>query len=308
MNIASIDIGSNTVLLLIAEINKSNQTTIPLLNELRMPRISQGINESGIISNHSVQDLLNVISEYKNIINNYNCEKILVNATQALRVAKNGDEIIRTIKSKFGFNVEVISGNKEAYYSYLGAVSGFEINGNSVVIDIGGASTEIISGNNETILFQKSFPVGVVTMTEKYLMPVTNEENVKNLEVYLEKIFSTVSEIDSRNSKIIAVAGTPSTLAALKQNLSNYSESKVEGFKLYESDLNDFINVFKSMSPEEILNKYGQIINGRQDIILAGTIILKTIINLLGQHCLYSSSRGLRYGAIIDFKNSTNWE
>ena len=304
MKIASIDIGSNTVLLLIAEVDLKDKRLHPVLNVYRMPRISRGIDESKIISASSISNLLEVLSEYKIIIEKHNCSRVIVNATQALRVAQNSEEIISAIKAKFEFDVNIISGNDEAYLSFLGAQSGFELDSSVIVIDIGGASTEIVLGSNTEILFQKSFPIGVVTMTEKYLDPPITDINLNILEQYISEVLKEIINIDSTDADVIAVAGTPTTLACAKQSLPEYSDEKVEGFKLSKNDLNDFISVFKSMSSQSIRNKYGEIMNGREDIILAGTVILHTALKIMGKESLYVSGRGLRYGAIIDFMTS----
>lgn len=306
MKVASIDIGSNTVLLLIAEVDLANRKLIPLLNVYRMPRISKGINESKVISASSINDLLEVLREYKIIIEEHECSKVIVNATQALRVAQNSEDVLSEIKTKFELDINVISGNDEAYLSFLGAQSSFDLDSLAIVIDIGGASTEIVLGRNTDILFQKSFPIGVVTMTEKYLNPPLAVTNVENLEQYITKVFNELCDFDSTNADVIAVAGTPTTLACAMQNLLEYSDEKVEGFILNINDLIDFISVFKSISSQDIRERYGEIMKGREDIILAGTVILHTILKLLGKESLYASSRGLRYGAIIDFMNSTD--
>lgn len=306
MKVASIDIGSNTVLLLIAEIELEDKKLIPLLNVYRMPRISKGINESKIISASSISNLLEVLSEYKILIERHNCSRVIVNATQALRVAQNSEEIISAIKAKIEFDVNVIAGNDEAYLSFIGAQSGFDLDSSVIVIDIGGASTEIVLGSNTNILFQKSFPIGVVTMTEKYLEPPITDIDLENLEEYISVVLKELADIDSTDADVIAVAGTPTTLACAMQNLLEYSDEKVEGFKLNKNDLNDFISVFRSISSQSIRNKYGEIMNGREDIILAGTVILHTALNILGKESLNVSGRGLRYGAIIDFMTSKN--
>ena len=308
MKIASIDIGSNTVLLLIAEVDCQNMQFHPLLNIYSMPRISKGINTSNIISASSINDLFIVLTKYKKIIEEHNCSKVIVNATQAIRIAQNSEEIISVIKAKFGFNVNVISGNSESYLSFLGAQSGFTLDSSAIVIDIGGASTEIVLGHKTNISFQKSFPIGVVTLTEKYLEPPTTEMSFELLERYISKVFFELSYINSDNAEVISVAGTPTTLACVKQNLKKYSDEKVEGFELNLADLSNFISVFKSMSSQDILNKYGNVMNGREDIILAGTLILHTILKILKKGRLYVSSRGLRYGAIIDYINTRDKE
>ena len=305
MKVASIDIGSNTLLLLIAEVDIQSQSVIPILNEYRMPRISKGLKKNSFINAASIESLFNVLQEYKNIIEKHNCSKVILNATQALRVASNSTEIIDSIKSKFGFDVNVISGNHEAYLSFLGANSGLTSKYQSIVIDIGGASTEVIAGSESEIYYQKSFPIGVVTMTERYLKSSFSDEN---FELNLSNIFSELGTTDLSNLKVIAVAGTPTTLACAKQNLSEYSDEKVEGFILKAKDLKYFITSFKSMNSDKIRKTYGKIMDGKGDRGRDAGMILLSILNLIGNDYLYTSTRGLRYGAIVDYIKSIDKE
>src|ERR1035437_4630658 len=121
MNIASIDVGTNTVILLIAEITGNKFTT--LYNEFRIPRIGKGLNPGGKITKEKISELLNILSGYKTIIDKYNCDKILAIATNAFRIASNAMHIIEKVKNETGINIEIISGTQEAEYSFLGAVS-----------------------------------------------------------------------------------------------------------------------------------------------------------------------------------------
>jgi len=298
MRVASIDIGSNTVLLLIAEVSDSE--IIPILNEYRIPRISSGLANSGIITEESIEKLYGVLANYKSIITEHKCDKIIVNGTQALRVANNAKQIKELIKEQFDFDLNIVTGEAEALYSFKGALSTFSDNNNYAMIDIGGASTEVVYGNSEEVYFRKSFPIGVVTVKEKFLQsnPPTVEE-IKNLNIEMENIFDELSNLDLNNYSIISVAGTPTTLSALKQGLTEYSESKIERSVLSRMDLENFISTFQKLTYEEIKNRFSPIINGREDVILSGTFILLHLIEMLNKNELIVSGRGLRYGAVL---------
>jgi exopolyphosphatase/guanosine-5'-triphosphate,3'-diphosphate pyrophosphatase len=300
MKIASIDIGSNTVLLLIAEVNGSE--IVPIVNEYRIPRISSDLSKNGFILEESVNRLFEVLAEYKSLINLHNCDRVLVNGTQALRIASNSAEILSKIKEKFNFDLNIIPGETEALYSFKGALSSFTESGNYLMIDIGGASTEIVIGNRNEISFKKSFPIGVVVGKEKYLKsnPPQNDE-ILAFKNELSAIFSELKTIDFSNLQIIAVAGTPTTLAALKLGLEEYSESKIEKSFLTNTDLEYFSNKFQKLTYSEIKYHYSPIINGREDVIFSGTLILDYLLQLFNSEMLFVSGRGLRYGAILDF-------
>ena len=301
MTVASIDIGTNTVILLIAEAELSNNSLRPLHNEYRMPRMGKGLEPDGEISEEKLNLLFPILTEYKTIIEKYSCEKILVTATNAFRLASNSKEISSEIKDKFNFDVNIISGEVEADYAFLGALSGTEISCSSLVIDIGGGSTELIYGNRSEIFYKKSYPIGSVIATEKYLEhtpPLPKE--IEHLELKLEEIFKEVTE-KSKPEKVIAIAGTPTTLACMVKGLKEFEEAEIDGSDLTAADLQNLISEIKKLQPEQIKKTFGNVLSGREDIILGGALILKKLMEIIDLDKVMASSRGIRYGAIINY-------
>ena len=301
MNVASIDIGSNTVILLIAESDILNFSLRPLHNEYRMPRIGKGLLPGGAISDEKINLLFHILNEYKNIIEKYRCEKILVTATNAFRLASNSKEISNRINGKFNFDLNIISGDVEAEYAFLGALSGVDPARSTLVIDIGGGSTELIIGNRSEIIFKHSYPIGSVIATENYLKhspPLPNE--MEKLEFKLQEIFEQLTE-KSKPEKVIAIAGTPTTLACMVNGLKEFEESVIDGSNLTAVDLQNLISEIKVLLPEQIKKYYGNVLSGREDIILGGAIIFKKVMIILNVDEVSVSSRGIRYGAIINY-------
>jgi len=302
MNIASIDIGSNTVLLLIAEIEERTKDFKTILNRYEAPRLGKGLKNNGNISDKSIKKLLDVLTSYKNTIDEYNCKIILCTATNAMRVAKNSEEIISRIKTELDIDIEIITGEKEAELSFLGASTVLPGVVNRMVMDIGGGSTEIIYGSDEKINYKKSFPYGAVNLTEEFSHnEIPTKVELESLGKFIRKSFSELSSIVTPSIPLIAVAGTPTSLSAANLGLRDYDESLVEGSVLTIMDLEGFILEFSALSPSDILNKYGNILSGREDVILAGTIILKTVSEILTNEKIYVSGRGIRYGSVIQF-------
>ncbi|MDR3610797.1 MAG: hypothetical protein P4L27_09555 [Ignavibacteriaceae bacterium] len=299
MKIASIDIGTNTVILLIAEIK--NQQIITIKNEYRMPRIGQGLVPGNNIKENKIQELLVILSEFSDIIKLYNCKTVLVTATNAFRISANSSVIINTVKNKLGIQINIVHGKKEAEYSFLGGISGLnKEQSNLLVIDIGGGSTELIYGNPSSIVYSNSFQTGVVSGTEHFFIhdpPLSNEIN--KFETFLSELFINLNIPGS--TKAIAIAGTPTTLACIQKGLDNYNEDEVEGSILKLEDINKLKGELSLLSSNEIGGKYKQVIVGREDIIFAGTIILYKLMNLLNLSEVIVSTRGIRYGAIVDF-------
>lgn len=302
MNIASIDIGTNTILLLIAEVSKGSKKITPILNEYRIPRIGKGLVPGGEINRSQIELLFNVLNEYSEIITGYKCEKVITTATNAFRISSNGKEIADGIYKKYNFNVNIISGKDEAKLSYLGAVSDITENDINLVIDIGGGSTELVFGNGDEIYSRESYPAGVVRGTEKYFHhdPPISEE-IENFINELERIFNSLKLNKIKAKNIFAIAGTPTTLACLKQNLSVYDENQIEGSSLSYDEIDLFVKELSSLKSSQILEKYNAIVKGREDILLCGTIILHTLMRILKLNQVSVSAKGIRYGAIINY-------
>src|ERR1035437_452884 len=206
MKIASIDIGTNTVILLIAEI-KNNQI-IAIRNEYRVPRIGKGLTHSKNINDEKIKELIQSLSEYKNITKSYNCEVVIAIGTNAFRISSNATAIIKTVKDKLGIQINIATSLKEAEYSFLGALSDLnKENTDSLVIDIGGGSTELISGKMSQIKYINNFQAGVVSGTEgffKHDPPLSCE--IHTFDTFL---CSTSVHLDiPQNVRAIAIAGS----------------------------------------------------------------------------------------------------
>ena len=299
MIVASIDIGTNTVLLLIAEVDQDKKVDT-ILNEYRIPRIGKGLLPGKPISENKVTDLFNVLNEYEKIVEENNCERVFVTATNAFRIASNNDEIAQKIWEQFHWKVNIVPGEDEAYLSYLGAVSDVKDEDEILVIDIGGGSTELIFGNGNTVLYRKSFHTGVVSSTEKFLLndPPTTEQ-IQEFEQHLDLIFKELLVLNYSHEITIALAGTPTTLACMSLEIEEYNEEKIEGYVLEFGKINRIKEDIRKLSSIEILKSYKSVVKGREDLILAGDIILLKIMDLLKINNVRVSTKGIRYGAII---------
>jgi exopolyphosphatase / guanosine-5'-triphosphate,3'-diphosphate pyrophosphatase len=299
MKIASIDIGTNTIILLIADI--INNQIIPLHNEYRIPRIGQGLKQSKYISDDKINELIKILSSYKDIIQSYGCDMILATGTNAFRIAQNSLFIINTVKEKLGIHIIIASSLEEARYSFISAISDHYKEANDVmVIDIGGGSTELISGNMNQIKSINSFQTGVVSGTEEYLKhdpPLINEINT--FDAFLSSTFINLDL--PRNLKAISIAGTPTTLACIQKRLKYYSEEEVEGSILKNSDLYRLKEELSILSSKQIKEKFKEVVSGREDVLLAGTMILSKLMNLLSLTEVVVSTKGIRYGVILDY-------
>ncbi|MCB9220041.1 MAG: hypothetical protein H6610_11360 [Ignavibacteriales bacterium] len=300
MKIASIDVGSNTVLLLIAEVE--NRILTPLFNAYHSPRLGKGLVPGKNILDEKVFQLLSILKEYKSEIEKYNCEKIIITATNAMRIAANNNSIVQKIKDELDLDVEIIDGQTEAKYSYLGASSTIPNIKEKMVIDIGGGSTEIIHGIENDIKFKNSFQTGVVSLTEKFLsnFPYKNCD-IKNAEDFLIETFKILPQNIPFNLPTVAVAGTPTTLSCINQNLGEYVDEKVEGTFLTYQEIETTFDRVRLVHSNNMIETFGSVVKGREDVLFAGILILRSIMRLQRIDRIIVSGRGLRFGSIINY-------
>ena len=306
MTIASIDIGTNTVLLLIADVDPVTRKIIPLINEYRMPRIGQGTKQTGRISEERLKLLYDVLNEYKSIINGCNCDKVILTGTNAFRMAHNTPEIKDDLKKIFNFDLNVITGEDEAEYAYFGSISDLEDHSFSMVIDIGGSSTEIIFGEGLKVILKKSLQIGSVSATEQYFKsaPPTRAE-LDNFSTDIKRLFTSFDKTIIPK-KVIAIAGTATTLACMKLGIKEFEEKKVEKSRITIQDMRNIIGDLSSITASEILDRYGSVMKGREDIIFAGAFILYQFMEYFGIENVTVSTRGIRYGAIVKHLTKLN--
>jgi exopolyphosphatase / guanosine-5'-triphosphate,3'-diphosphate pyrophosphatase len=303
MTLASIDIGTNTVLLLIAEVFPGSQQITVLHNEYRIPRIGIDLLPGGNISEEKKNEFYQLLKEYTNVIDSFKCESVLAAATNAFRIAGNSSSIIAEVKALYGIEINVITGDQEAELSFLGAVSSFKDDETKkLVIDIGGGSTEIVYGTAGAIDFRRSFPAGVVSSSEKFFEKDTPDRS--EFINFLIEVFKELEKVTLAPVHSIAVAGTPTTLACIKKNINIFDEEKVEGTILTQTDLEKMTAEMELLKPAGILNKYTSVVKGREDLILSGAYILLYLLKVMKLPEIIVSTKGLRYGLVFNFLRS----
>lgn len=294
---ASIDIGTNTVLMVVADVTDDG-LIIPITEEQRLPRLGKNVDANRIISKDSVHRVLTTLLEYKKIAQSLQVSEIFACGTSALRDASNRDTVIESIQNETGIAVEIISGETEAKYTYIGALSAFQtLSPNTGVLDIGGGSTELVIGNNASMIAHYSLDIGAVRVTERYFnsLPPSRHslaEAEKNIRDTIVKNFVSV-ELE----RLIGVAGTVTTLAAIDLDIPQFSADLIEGHIISSQKIESMYREFSHYSLDD-MRRIPQIVSGREDILFAGIVILKTFLTIMKQNAIIVSTRGLRYGQI----------
>jgi len=298
MRIASIDIGTNTALLLIADIDDHGKIR-PLEHQQRFPRIGKEVDKNLLISPSAFKSVEEILQNYRNRADHFNVDKTIVCATSAIRDSTNKDDFIAHIKNTTGLDVEIITGDEEALLSYKGAISGLALPpSNMIVLDIGGGSTEISYQANTKFIFH-SFQLGAVRLTERFIRhnpPALDE--LSDMRKVIIKDFHKLDKYDLTNYSLIGVAGTVTTLACLDQDLMEFDVQKVSGYRLSLDRVKHWLNILTNKKSSEI-RLLSNTTEGREDIIIAGILILYEFMRQLEFKEIIVSERGLRYGMVL---------
>lgn len=304
MKIAAVDLGTNTCLLLIAEITRSG-TIRPLHQEQRLPRLGTSVDGTGVIHSDAADRIASVLREYLEISKKHGITSLTVCATSALRDARNAREFIDSVKRSTGVLIEVISGEEEALLTYKGALSGLPpTDEDLLVLDIGGGSTELsfpIPGtrNGSTKLEHYSFQIGAVRITERMLKhsPPLPAELASARELILEEL-APVRNPGFERFAAVGVAGTVTTLACLDQRLPAFDLGQVTGYGLSYDSVARWLGRLARMSGPEIAS-LSLATEGRADILTAGVLILHEVMSVFRLRSIRASERGLRYGIAL---------
>ena len=304
-NIASIDIGSNTVRLLILE-STGDQKFNLLVSKRNITRLGEGIDAQGKLTEHRMQTTLKVLSRFRQICLENGDPPLFAVATSAVREASNGQEFVRLAKKETGIDIKIITWEEEARLTLEGVYWKIPHENRRVItFDIGGGSTEFILSEGENIKDFCSTSLGVVRLTEKFITqhPV-DEKEYHSLQNHLQDELQTVKNKLSAflPELLIGTAGTVTTLAALKENIYPYDPEKIHGSTFSRPEAESILDDLKGKSlSQRLLLKPME--PGREDLIIAGTAIVLETMRAFGCEILTVSEYSLREGLILRAMN-----
>lgn len=305
---AAIDIGTNTVLLLIAEENEDGLRM--LHEEQRMPRLGKGVDVNKTLSEESIGRVITSIKEYKNILSTQFAKvtDVIVTATSAVRDASNRNELINLVKKETGFDVQLLSGEEEAEYTYKGALTVFDeqVTGDVFVLDIGGGSTEIALGRDGKLIDSHSFDMGCVRFTERFLVQDPPfQEQIRECRQAVKSMLETKKFKPKKNVQAVGVAGTLTSLAAIDLQIDEYEPEHMNGHLIVRDKLKKGIEIFSLHTHQQLLELSPKVLKGREDIFLAGLLILEGFLNYFDLEEIRVSTGGIRHGALMNQLNKT---
>ncbi|MHB8878502.1 MAG: Ppx/GppA phosphatase family protein [Myxococcaceae bacterium] len=295
---ASIDIGTNSVLLLVAERGEDGRFT-PVLERAEITRLGRGVDKTRTLAPEAIDETLRVVKAYADEARALGAAGIATSATSAARDASNGAAFLAAARERAGVLVEIISGELEAQLSYSSAWSDFGEPGRPlVVIDIGGGSTELIYGDRaEAFSFRRSFEVGSVRLTERLVRtdPMSPADRTA-VEDHLRQVFGALPP-PLPGFRVVGVAGTVTTLYAIQHAIEPYDATKVHGAFLGLAELRALADRLCQASLEERRRMPG-LQPKRADVIPVGALVLLGALERLGADGCRVSDKGLRWGLL----------
>ncbi len=317
MECASIDIGTNTVRLLVGFVDVEKGKVFPLALKRIVTRLGGGYTEDGGITTESAERTFEVLEMFSQIIDDFGAEDVFATATSVVRRAKNSQWFLDEAFKRSGIKIEVIDGGVEAELSMKGVNSVIE--GEDLqkpfIVDIGGGSTEFIATEDFKVKGKWSIDLGVVHLTETFLKcdkdgrPTSDEiramtEEVRSLiENLKERMISDgVHLLDytgDGSATLVGTAGTVTTLAAIDQEMKVYDASKINNYILRKVNVEEILEYLVSLTLEE-REKVLSIEKGREDLIIAGAVIINCIMNAFDFDSLRVSDAGLLEVILFD--------
>lgn len=281
---AAIDVGTNSIRMLVAKVQGGK--LLPLLSKMQITRIGQGAGTSRVLLPEPMTRSLKTLQEYSAALQEIGVDGLRIVATSAVREAVNAPEFIE-LAARIGLLVEIVSGETEAQLSFTGVTRGLDAVTDPTVLDIGGGSTEFIWTESNRIQVY-SVPLGAVKIAE-------NPSALGELPILCAGVWAGLS--NRKESSLVGVGGTITTLAAIEQKLAVYQPERVHGFILQRSVVEKLLKSLSAMSLAERRMVVG-LQPERADIILAGTALLSEIMERTGQSELVVSESDLLQGVI----------
>lgn len=306
MRLATIDLGSNTVRLLVADVDPDTGVWRVVETAQRVTRLGEGLTASGRLGPEPVERTTAVVGEYVARARRARAERVLIVATSAVREAANGADVAADLERATGEPVRVVSGEEEAALTLAGVLSGLDDGGASssgtLIFDVGGGSTEYVLARDGQAVAATSLRLGVVDLAERYPFQ-TAVDWARYRAMHAEIAGRLAGELPAeiraaRPGRLVGTAGTATTLAALDLGLDTYDAGRVQGHALALGAIEDLLARLGALTVAE-RGALPCLEPGRADLIIGGTAIVLATMELLEADVLVVSDRGLREGILV---------
>jgi exopolyphosphatase/guanosine-5'-triphosphate,3'-diphosphate pyrophosphatase len=282
--VAAVDLGTNSTRLLVADVEDGRLAEVG--RELRITRLGEGVDARRRLLPLPIARVRNCLSDYRRTLEALGAERTLCIATSAVRDAENGEAFLGEIEWSYGFATRLLSGDEEALLTFRGVTAGRPLDARTLIVDIGGGSTELVVGE-ETVDFHVSLDIGCVRLTERF-----GEDH--GAAVAKVRSLLPALEVD----RAIGVAGTVTSLAALDLGLVEYDPQLVHGHRLSAAAVEAQLDRLAALAPDERRRVPG-LEPERGPVIVAGAIVLRETLRAYGLGELEASEHDLLHGATL---------
>ena len=297
--VAAVDLGTNSTRLLVADVSEGRISD--LARETRITRLGEGVDERRRLLPGPIARVRNVLTDFRRTAESLGAERTLAIATSAVRDAENGEAFLGEVEWSYGFATRLLSGHEEALLTFRGVTSERPLEQGTVIVDIGGGSTEFVAGGREGVRWHDSLDIGSGRFTERFLHsdPPTEEELGAGAAAVRALLAARVPDgIRSDTSSAIGVAGTITSLAGLALGLEEHDRDRVHGFELSAEALEEQLQRLASVPLEE-RRRMRPLDPDRAPVIVCGAVIAREVLTFFGLARLEISERDILDGAAL---------
>jgi exopolyphosphatase/guanosine-5'-triphosphate,3'-diphosphate pyrophosphatase len=297
--VAAVDLGTNSTRLLVADVEDGK--IVDVARETHVTRLGEGVDQRRRLLPVPVTRVRNVLTDYRRTLESLGAERTLAIATSAIRDAENGESFLGEIEWSYGFATQLLSGHDEALMMFRGVTAERELDAGTVIVDVGGGSTELVAGEPDGVRWHDSLDIGSVRLTERFLRsdPPTKDELDACADAVRALLAERVpDELRSGTRSAVGVAGTITSIAALALGLKEYDRDRVHGFELTAEALEEQLRRLASVPLEE-RRGMRPLDPDRAPVIVAGAVIVRKALAFFGLDALEISERDILDGAAL---------
>jgi exopolyphosphatase / guanosine-5'-triphosphate,3'-diphosphate pyrophosphatase len=298
MRVAAVDLGTNSTRLLVADLDDGRVDDV--VRRLKITRLGEGVDERKRLLPAPIARVRNVLVDFRREIEQLGTERTLLVATSAVRDAENGEAFLGEIEWSYGFATRLLTGDEEAQLTFRGAALGRDLNEDTLVLDIGGGSTELVIGDTNRARFHRSLDVGSVRLTERFLCsdPPSAEE-LDTCSWAARALLAERIADDLQPKAAIGVAGTITSIAALDLGLGEYDPEQVQGHRLSRAGVAAQLERLASLPLAE-RRQVPALDPDRAPVIVAGVVILREALDRFGLDAIEASEHDILDGAALE--------
>lgn len=290
--VAAVDLGTNSTRLLVADVEDGRISEV--VRRLRITRLGEGVDEHRRLQDAPMARVRSVLGEYRRELEALGAVRALLVATSAVRDAANGAAFLGELERDDGFVARLLGGDDEALLTFRGVTAGRALAGETLIVDVGGGSTELVVGGPDGVSFHASLNVGCVRMTERFL--ASDPPSASELDACAAHVGSLLPELGARAA--IGVAGTVTTLAALDLGLAEYDAERIHGHVLTAAAVERELELLGSL-PLAQRRELPGLEPARAPVIVAGVVIVREVMARYGLDELEASERDILHGAAL---------